>query len=125
MTTGSSMRFVRDLAPYAEPVSVDALVDGSTYFSVTFVDDDMLIPVVQTLVYIGRDLNPGDRGFIYFQDVDSYLQGIRHSSAKKDDDAMFVVVAKDKLNNVFEYEPALDVLIRCLLRRKSLGRRVD
>ena len=36
----------RELKPYAEPVTASELKQGSVYFSVTFADDDMTIPVM-------------------------------------------------------------------------------
>ena len=73
------MRFEeRELQPYAEPVSAIELQEGSVYFAVTFVDEDMLIPIMATLVFVGRNLEPGDIRKVYFQDVHSYRAGIRY-----------------------------------------------
>jgi hypothetical protein len=80
------MRFEeRELKPYAQPVSVGNLKEGEVYFSVTFIDDEMCIPTMETLVFIGRDLNNDDSGRLYFQDVDSYMEGIRYDSAQEED----------------------------------------
>jgi len=46
----------RDLKPYAEPVATSSLTEGQEYFSVQYADEDMLIPVIETWVYLGRDL---------------------------------------------------------------------
>ena len=75
------MRFEeRELKPYAEPVVSDDLRVGSIYFYVQFVDDEMLIPVVEPLVFVGTDLTADDQGTFYFQDVESYRQGVRFES---------------------------------------------
>ena len=116
------MRFEgRDLKPYAEPVSATELKEGSVYFSVTYVDDEMHIPTMETLVFIGRELDENDSGRLYFQDIDSYRKGIRYESATDDDHVTFFECSEDELNNIFEYEQALDVLMRCSLKKKKIG----
>jgi hypothetical protein len=51
------MRFEsRELKPYAEPVVAAELKEGSVYFAVTFADEDTLIPTMETVVFVGRDL---------------------------------------------------------------------
>lgn len=109
----------RDLKPYAEPVLAGNLKAGSVYFSITFVDDEMHIPAMETLVFVGKNLEENDSARVYFQDIDSYREGIRYESATEDDHATFFECADNELNNVFEYEQALDVLMRCLLKRKG------
>ncbi len=55
------MRFAgRDLKQYAEPVSASELREGSVYFTVQFADRDLLIPIVETLVFIGRNSSVDD-----------------------------------------------------------------
>ena len=67
---------VGELKESAEPVSAGDLREGEVYFAINYVDDDMLIPVMETVVFIGRNLEPGDVGQVYFQDVQSYQEGI-------------------------------------------------
>ena len=51
------MRFEeRELKSYAEPVTADLLEEGKVYFSVQFADSDMLIPIMETWVFAGRNL---------------------------------------------------------------------
>jgi hypothetical protein len=69
----------RELKEYAEPVLANELREGEIYFSVNYVDDDMLIPVMETVVFIGRNLEPGDVGQVYFQDVESHREGVRYA----------------------------------------------
>lgn len=112
------MRFeARELKPYAEPVSASDLVESAIYFSVNFVDEDMLIPQMEPVVFIGRNLEANDAGRVYFQDAWSYRQGVRYESAK-DGEAMFYVGSEHELGAYFEYDRALDVLMRCSLRRR-------
>ena len=115
-----SLRFEeRELKPFAEPVPAARLKEGSVYFSVNYMDDEMLIPTLEPLVFVGRDLDSGDAGQVYFQDVNSYRQGIRHDSAANDDRAQFWSGTEKETSHIFEYAPALDELMRCALRRRQ------
>jgi hypothetical protein len=113
------LRFeARELRPYAEPASADELAEGEVYFSVRYVDGDMLIPTLDTLVFVGKDLARGDAGKLYFQDVDSYLRGVRFATASNDDGALFTTESVYK-PWIFQFEQALDLLLKCSLRRAA------
>jgi hypothetical protein len=114
------MRFeARDLKFYAEPVTADRLRDGAVYFSVMFVDERMLIPIVEPWVFTGRGLDPDDaEDRLYFQDVESYMDGVRFATATAND-AAFQVALPTGINHIFEFEHALDQLLKCSLRRKN------
>lgn len=115
-----SMRFeARELKPYAEPISESDLEEGEIYFSVTFIDDEMLIPVLEPLVFVGMDFEFDDSGLVYFQDVDSYRRGVRYSEATSDGEAKFLIGSKSELGHLFQYERALDILLACSLRRMN------
>jgi hypothetical protein len=112
---GGQMRFEeRELKPYGEPVSVTDLKEGSVYFSVTFIDDDMKIPIMQTLVFVGKR----DAKFV-FQDVESFFEGVTYESAREGDLATFSRCDEPGLKSIFEYEKALDSLMKCSLRRRN------
>ena len=116
------MRFEeRLLKPYAEPVSFSELRQGVIYFSVSYLDDQLLMPTVEPLIYVGENLDAGDVGSVlYFQDVSSYRRGIRRDSPSKEDEATFFAVSEGKMPPIFEYERALDELLRCALRRRKM-----
>lgn len=109
----------RELKSCAEPITPDALVVGQVYFSVQYDDRDMLAPVVEALVFIGNNLEPGPDGVgHYFQDAGSHLAGVRYA----DDDqqhARFFRQAPGQVKHVFEFERALDELLKCSLRRAA------
>ena len=111
----------RELGPYAEPVSASELDKGAVYFAVNYVDDDMLIPLVETLVFVGKNLEPEDVGVAYFQDVESYREGVRYGWDADDGSATFQSGPENELKHIFTYEHALDELMRCSLRRKESG----
>lgn len=116
------MRFEeRELPSYAEPISSTDLQEGEIYFSVNFVDDEMLIPTMETVVFIGKDLEPEDSGQVYFQDIDSYRSGVRYESATEEDYAEFFAGSESQVHHVFTFEKALEALMKCSLRRRSVG----
>jgi hypothetical protein len=109
----------RFLKPYAEPVSLAELELDEVYFSVQYFDDEMRPPVVETLVFIGQNLEPEDEGRVYFQDLESYLAGVRYDTSSQDDDAVFYAQQEKHLNHIFQYENALNELLKCSLRRQK------
>jgi hypothetical protein len=114
------MRFEeRELKPYASPVTRSVLKEGDAYFSVQFADEDMLVPIVETWVFAGNKLDPKDaKNHLYFQDVESYRQGVRYGSPDAEN-AKFQVALEGNTNHIFEYENALEELMRCSLRRRK------
>jgi len=112
------MRFEgRDLKPYIETIGREQLVEGELYFSVTYVDDELVKPTLLSLVFIGRNLAPGDEDKYYFQDLDSYAAGVRYATASQEQPATFHT--GDIVNSIQVYEQALDELLRCSLRRSG------
>ena len=111
----------RELKPYAEPVSSADLREGEVYFAVNFIDDEMLIPTMETVVFAGRNLAAGDAGLVYFQDIDSYREGIRYHSVSEEAEATFQVGPENNIGHIFQYERALEQLMGCSLRRKEAG----
>src|SRR5678810_629209 len=71
----------RDLKPYGEYVKSSSLVEGKTYFAVHFLDAEMIVPELGPLEFIGRNLDPGDSGRLYFQDAAYYMSGIRYGDS--------------------------------------------
>ena len=110
------LRFeARDLRPYGEYMQALGLVEGKTYFAVHFLDDQMFVPELDPVVFIGRNLEPGDFGRLYFQDAASYMSGIQF----RDGGNAEVHVVEENAPFVFEFERALDELLRCSLRRRQ------
>jgi hypothetical protein len=108
----------RQLKSYAEPVSVDSLSIGEVYFNVLFLDDDILIPMMQPVVFVGKNLASGDADSLYFQDAESYREGIRFGPGASESGATFFTGSTQA---VFTYERALDLLLGCSLRRREHG----
>jgi hypothetical protein len=116
------MRFEgREQPSYAEPVTPAELREGGVYFAVSFVDREMLIPTMEAVVFIGRNLQSGDFGKVYFQDIESYRRGVRYETATDDDYAQFSVGSEEEVGHIFEFERALERLMGCAIRRKEAG----
>lgn len=104
-----------ELKPYAEPVAASALWSQETYFMVTYLDLDMLVPEIKTLVFLGRDIEGLGNGDLYFQDLESYTTLGAYPNAKGKGD--LYSCTEDQLNNIFELDKAIDELSRCSIRR--------
>jgi hypothetical protein len=110
-----------ELAPYAQPVSQADLEEGRVYFSLIYADEAMLEPVMETLVFVGRDFEPGDSGQVYFQDILSYRAGVRFDSTGDNRHARFLAGSQEEVGAIFDYEQAVERLVACLKRRKRLA----
>ena len=118
----TTMRFeARELKPYAEPISARELREGIVYYFLNFVDEEMLIPTMETVVFVGRNLEADDDDRVYFQDIESYTRGVRYNSATHDDHAVFSSGSEKELGHVFDYQHALDQLLICAIRRNRAG----
>jgi hypothetical protein len=136
------MRFeARELQDFVEPVPANDLIVGRVYFRVAFADQDLMVPRLDPVLFIGRDLHPRGAG-LYFQDVDSYLAGRRfsladldgtdafplepeqHSLTWEDDESRFDFERADGSSDVCEYDRALDLLLACSLRRRAWNGRL-
>jgi len=117
------MRFEgRDLKPYAEPISEGELTEGAVYFSLTFIDENALIPVMEPVVCLGRDPRSSGNGQWYFQDAASYFSGHRvdWNSVKEVDEALTSgSLYSGSLKGIFTFERALDNLLRCSIEREQ------
>lgn len=91
---------------------MDELVPGKTYFIVLFHDEDLKVPIVQTLIY-DREGRRGNGIECYlFRDVSSHQQEPRFYVDKKD--ATHLLVDQDGL---------LDKLRRCFEGKLATGPR--
>src|SRR5258708_15953031 len=115
---GERSHFEREVPIHAEPVLAHELREGRVYFSVQFVDEDLLVPRVETLVFTGRGFDEDGMKVLYFQDISSYQLRIERDSPEAERATFYEQHEKD-LKHIFEYEQALDRLIDCSLRRRK------
>ena len=109
------------LKEYAEPVSATELREGDVYFALNYVDCDLLAPVMETVVFIGRDLEPDDVGQVYIQDVESYREGVRYGRNNDGEVAKFQTGSEKEVGHIFQFKKALNELMRCSLNRQRAG----
>ena len=110
----------RQLKSFAEPINAADLTPNGVYFQLNFADEKLLVPHLQPVVFIGTNLDPQDEGTIlYFQDIDSYKAGIRHDDGQQSEGAVFQRGSEREFAYIFEYERALDELMKCSLRRRN------
>ncbi|MEZ5496151.1 MAG: hypothetical protein R3F25_04895 [Gammaproteobacteria bacterium] len=98
------------------------------YFRFTFIDENYELPEILTYVYLGQNLDSGDERLWYFQDVQSYANGVIYQGNnellnrdKKTDILPELLVLEEKQLNTF---CAIDELITKLSNFK-LGIKLD
>jgi|GEM_PF-5259936 len=109
----------REVSPQGEPVSEKELTEYSIYYLVNFIDEKTIIPVMRTVVFVGKNLEPDDVNSFYFQDIDSYHGGKGYEHA--DSYADFLVCSAQELKSVYDLEHALERLIYCFLQQARPG----
>lgn len=105
-----------ELKPYAEPVSASMLLPQETYFMLTYLDVDMLVPEMKTLVFLGRGIEGTGNASLSFQDIESYATLGTYPNHTQGTGDLYTC-AEDQLNNIFALDKAIDELKRCALRR--------
>jgi hypothetical protein len=108
----------RDLQAQPRLIAPQLLDEGSIYFSVVFTDQAMLIPAMKPFVFVGKNLESGVFGELYFQDLPSYLEGRRLGSPANGPSG-FILLEPEEKPRIFDYEGGLDELLWCSLRRSA------
>ncbi len=101
---------------FAEPVRVSDLRHGGVYFMLNYFDDEMLVPDLKTLVYIGQDLKETTHGMLYFQDYDTFAEWGAFPNPN-DGSGTVVRCMADNINCIFELDKAIRILQQCQQRR--------
>lgn len=110
----------RELPTAADPVRAEELKIGDTYFKVSYADADMTIPLVDSVVFIGFNLDGDEEDTLYFQDVESYRSGVRITDTDVEpEDATFYATQASTLHAMFDFQGALEDLMRCSIRRNN------
>ena len=109
----------RDLKSYAEPVSSSELNEGEVYFALNYSDSEMLAPVIETLVFIGRNLEHEDKNEAYFQDLISFEKGVTYNWESREETGTFYSSSANALKHIFSFEQLLNELMKCSIRRRA------
>ncbi len=121
MSPDSQQRAARELKPYAEPVVLEKLITGNIYFAVQYSDRDLLIPIVRPLAYLGRNLDGASADIFYFQDFESFSMGVRYGRDFESKRDHFELCDLKGGAYIFEFEKAVEELMKCGLRRGEAG----
>lgn len=103
-----------------EFVPWQSLTVGQVYFSLGFLDSEMLVPELLPLVFVGVDVAHEDDGLVYFQDYESYYAGTRFATTSARAPARFMTFEKEEVC-VVEFEQVLTEFLGCSVRRKNRG----
>jgi hypothetical protein len=113
----------RELKSLPRPVKKNELKLNNVYFALKYQDKGMLVPSLEPVVFIGNDLDPTHKGELYFQDFVSHQKGISFSSSSPDDASEFFIIPEKTIGFIFEYDAALNELLKCSIKREeSSGR---
>jgi hypothetical protein len=110
-----------ELKPYAEPVSPNEMKEGRVYFALQFLDEELLVPVLQPLIFLGYNLDGEDPNLRYFQHFDSFIAGVRYPAPEQEELQCFEAYGPEEGKHIFEYDHALEVLMRCGLSRREIA----
>lgn len=101
----------------ATAVKPTDLVQGGTYFMVSYVDQNCLIPVVEPLVFLGRSIHGDIDGKLYFQDAESYVHEGPYLE-KANGHQELLSFPDHGIGSILVLEEAVEELERCLARTK-------
>ena len=82
----------------------------------------MIEPLVETLVYLGINLENDEEENFYFQDYNSYRDGARIDDENNCYRGSIYSGPKDKkgtISHIFKFDKALEELMRCSLKREG------
>ncbi len=102
--------------PSHQKVTASNLVRGSLYFMVSFVDPEMMIPILETLIFEGRN----DLGDFKFRNAISVFLGESDEAAAAA--ARIVFCEESELAGLEDLEGAVKILTACAdQRRRKAG----
>ena len=106
------------MKPSAKSVRASDLVKGATYFIVSYTDKDFLIPIIETLVFLGRNVRGEPNGKLYFQDAESYVHEGPYPQTTTDQQELFTF-PDHGLGSILELDETVEELQRCLARKQQ------
>jgi hypothetical protein len=101
----------------AKSVKPSDLVQGTTYFMVSYLDDHMSVPTVEPIVFLGRSIHGDSDGKLYFQDAPSHIHGGPYPENMTDEQDL-LSFPDHGLGSILTLEEAVEELQRCLARKR-------
>ena len=91
---------------------------GDVYYIVTYTDEDMLLPKIRTLVFIGKNIKGNEeKAQWYFQDTESYA--VSECPNVNKIDVELHRVDHDGLSIIFDFKGLHEDLQKCFERRRK------
>ncbi|MBT2119744.1 hypothetical protein KK141_21675 [Dyella sp. LX-66] len=113
----------REIDFYAQHVTYDELTVGDDYYMISYADGDCKIPVMESLIYLGKNIVGLDSAeTLYFQDAESYRAGVRVTDSPERGTYELHGLKPDQLDMIYDFERALEELMRCSMQRKKIFR---
>lgn len=125
----------REIPRYAVHVESQDLIAGNVYFRLSYLDEQMRVPELVPLVFVGRDLDETSTDgthLFYFQDAGSYLAGVRRDDPPaaldgvSEEERLEQMLARGHFEvfgegqvSVLSFENALNLLLLCSMRREG------
>ena len=106
------------LKPYAEPAAASEMKKGRVYFACHFMDEEMFVPILTPMIYLGN-LDPNEPELRLFQNFDSFRCEVRYPEDYSGHEDSFEWYGPDEGKHIFEFDRALETLMRCAIRRKE------
>ncbi len=115
----------RELNDFAVFVPVKKLKRNRIYYSIHFQDENMTIPIVHSLYFVGLNVRQGSRS-ARFQDEFSYSIGVRKKAKYGIGPHFesFPIGDDGSVSAVCEFDEMLTSLLRCDLNRRKLKKKV-
>ena len=104
-----------------KPVLAEDLRKGTIYLSLCYLDEQLLVPVMETLVFLGSDIFGERDGLFYFQRAESYFEHGEFVPIMIEHNERLVAAAPDGLSNIFAVPDGSDALALCAERWRQRG----
>ena len=105
-------------------VNPDDFVIEQCYFMESFYDQNLKIPKIRTVIYIGKNvLEKKEADEWYFQDAGSFMEHGSFSNMSKGTERDIFVLDKDALSLVYDLDGLISDLTR--LKKGVLGKRPE
>lgn len=100
------------------PLDATKLKQGDICVSVSYLDEALLVPIVETFVFIGVDILNKGGNELFFQSAESYFSNgpYRAGDNSTDNKECLLVAPPDTLSNMFDVQHASEVIERCAER---------
>jgi hypothetical protein len=98
------------------------LVNGRTYFRLTFADRDLTMPGVEPLVYLGEVTEDGGSNGFVFQDTMSYVQhGSGLEGDEQHEDIVLYFMPESELGALYDIEELAGEIAESAKRAVSMN----